>query len=518
MLNKQYSRLRSIFVLCGFFIFLVATRAQQRPNILVIFSDDHTRQTISAYGQSLMQTPHIDRLANEGALLQNCFVTNSLCAPSRAVLLTGKYSHLNGLKDNDVRRQFNGAQQQVQKLLAAGGYQTAWIGKWHLQTLPQGFDFWRVVPDQGNYYEPDFINMNHDTLRYHGYITNLISDFSLDWLGKRDADRPFFLVVGEKATHRSWLPDLQDLGAYDSIHFSEPPNFHDRYEGRIAAQNQDMLVRKTMDPRSDLKAGIDYQKQDKGQYGRMTPEQKAVFKKYYDGVTAEYEQVKNDSAKLEQWKLQRYLKDYLATARSLDRNIGRILAYLDSTGLARNTVVIYASDQGFYMGEHGWFDKRFMYEESLSTPCVIRYPGHIQPGTRLKQMVVNIDFAPTILDAAGLPVPGDIQGRSFLPLLTSAKQQPWRDAMYYHYYEYPEPHRVAPHFGIRTERYKLIRFYGPHTNWELFDLRNDTAEMHNLYAQPAYSKTRVELKKQLDRLIQQYGDTEAASILANDKK
>jgi arylsulfatase A-like enzyme len=505
--------MKSLFRVFCFCLFSVSLQAQSRPNILVIFSDDHTQQTISAYGRSLMQTPNIDRIAREGALLRNTFVTNSLCAPSRAVLLTGKYSHLNGLKDNDERRKFDGTQQQVQKLLKEGGYQTAWIGKWHLQTLPQGFDFWRILPDQGNYYQPDFINMQNDTVRYNGYVSNLISDFSENWLNNRDTSKPFFLVVGEKATHRSWLPDLPDLGSFDKVHFEEPANFHDTYEGRIAAQNQDMMVRKTLVLQSDLKVGVDYYKNKRDQYSRMTDEQKAVFKKYYDGVTAEYETLKNDSARLEEWKFQRYLKDYLATAKSLDRNIGRLLAYLDSAGLTKNTLVIYASDQGFYMGEHGWFDKRFMYEESLRTPCVVRYPGHIKPGTVLNQMVVNIDFAPTLLDAAGLKVPADMQGQSFLGLFSGKKTMPWREAMYYHYYEYPAPHRVAPHFGIRTEQYKLIRFYGPHNSWELFDLKKDAAEMHNLYNLPAYRNTIQQLEGQLKGLVQQYADKEAEAIL-----
>ncbi|HEY1020509.1 MAG TPA: sulfatase [Sediminibacterium sp.] len=494
---------------------LPVTAQQTRPNILVIFSDDHADQTISAYGSRLMQTPNIDRIAREGAILRNVFVTNSLCAPSRAVLLTGKYSHLNGLKDNDVKRSFDGSQQQVQKLLATQQYQTAWIGKWHLQTLPQGFDFWRILPDQGHYYQPDFINMTNDTIRYKGYVTNLISEFSLNWLNQRDTTRPFFLVVGEKATHRSWLPDIPDLGAYDAVDFPEPATFHDKYEGRTAAQKQDMLIRRTMSVKNDLKVRPDYDARN--QFGRFDPEQLAAFKKYYDGIALQYDAVKNDSARLENWKFQRYLKDYLATAKSLDRNIGRILQYLDVTGLAKNTVVIYASDQGFYMGEHGWFDKRFMYEESFRTPFVMRYPGQIIPGTSLDKMVVNIDFAPTILDIAGIKTPLEMQGKSFLPLLTKpGEKTAWRTTIYYHYYEYPEPHRVAPHFGIRTATHKLIRFYGPDDNWELFDLTSDPAELKNLYGQKGYELLTQQLKAELQAQITHYQDTEAAAILAKE--
>ena len=492
---------------------MLGVSAQNKtPNILIIFSDDHADQTISAYGSRMMMTPNIDRIAHEGAILRNTFVTNSLCAPSRAVLLTGKYGHMNGLINNDPRRQFDGTQQQLQKLLATQQYQSAWIGKWHLQTLPQGFDFWRVLPDQGHYYQPDFINKGNDTVRYKGYVTNLISDFSIDWLNRRDKDKPFFLVVGEKATHRSWLPDIQDLGAFDAVNFPEPFNFHDNYEGRTAAGNQDMLVRTTLSVENDLKVRPDYN--SRSQFGRFTPEQLTPFKNYYDKIAIEYDAVKKDSVKLEKWKFQRYIKDYLATARSLDRNIGRILKYLDSTGLAKNTVVIYASDQGFYMGEHGWFDKRFMYEESLRTPFVIRYPGKIKAGTKMDKIVVNIDFAPTLLEIAGVKVPSDMQGQSFWKLLSSpSTKQPWRQGMYYHYYEYPEPHRVAPHFGIRTEQYKLIRFYGPDNHWELFDLKNDKAEMHNLYGNIKYKELTQQLEKQLRALISQYKDKDAGLIL-----
>ncbi len=508
----------NIRILLGFGLAFYAIQlpAQtSKPNILVIFSDDHAQQTISAYGSRMMQTPNIDRIAKEGAILQNTFVTNSICAPSRAVLLTGKYSHINGLKDNSPKRLFDGTQQQVQKLLHAQQYQTAWVGKWHLQSLPQGFDFWRILPDQGNYYQPDFINMKNDTVRYNGYVTNLISDFAVDWLNGRDANKPFFLVVGEKATHRNWMPDIQDLGAFDAVNFPEPGNFHDDYKGRRAAAEQDMMIRKTLGITNDLKVHVNYN--DKSMFHRFTPEQQAAFKNYYDKISEEYDKIKNDSTKLQRWKFERYIKDYLATAKSLDRNIGRILHYLDSTGLAKNTVVIYTSDQGFYMGEHGWFDKRFMYEESLRTPFVMRYPGKIKPGTSINNMVVNIDFAPTFLEIAGAEIPDDMQGKSFLQLVSQPKQTTvWRDAMYYHYYEYPDPHRVAPHFGVRTGQYKLIRFYGPHNSWELFDMKADKAEMHNLYGQSKYTEPIKKLKAQLKELIRLYKDEEAAGILSKE--
>lgn len=494
-------------------VFQLSVIAQvKRPNILVIFSDDHTQQTISAYGSKLMETPNIDRIAREGAILKNTFVTNSICAPSRAVLLTGKYSHINGLLDNSANRRFDGSQQQVQKLLGSAGYQTAWIGKWHLQTLPQGFDYWTVLPDQGNYYQPDFINMHKDTVRSKGYVTNVISDFSLNWLDKRDTTKPFFLVVGEKATHRNWMPDIQDLGAFENVKFPMPANFYDAYDNRQAALEQDMTIDKTMLIGDDLKMNVDYSKP--GMFGRLNPAEKAAYKKYFDQVGIEYNKVKDNPTELVKWKYQRYLRDYLSTAKSLDRNIGRILAYLDATGLAKNTIVIYTSDQGFYMGEHGWFDKRFMYEESLRTPFVIKYPGHIKPKTVVNDMVVNIDFTPTILEMAQLPIPSDIQGKSFATILTNpTAPKSWRKAMYYHYYEYPQPHKVPAHFGIRTERYKLIRFYGPFDQWELFDLSTDKAEMHNLYGKQGYESLTLSLKKQLLSLAGEYKDEVAIAIL-----
>jgi arylsulfatase A-like enzyme len=500
--------------------YCAAVMAQQHtkaPNILVIFSDDHAYQAISAYGSQLMQTPNIDRIAREGAIFQNACVTNSLCAPSRAALLTGKYSHINGLKVNNISNPFNIKQELFSRLLKQNHYQTSWIGKWHLQTLPgDAFDYWRVVPDQGQYYNPDFIGQANDTVRINGYITDVISELSFDWLNHRDTSKPFCLVIGEKATHRSWLPDLQDLGVFDGQTFPLPPNFYDDYKNRIAAKNQDMTVDKTMLLDYDLKVHANYG--EKGMYGRMSPEQRNAFKNYYDKVTKDFDEHRYKGKALVEWKYQRYLKDYLSTARSLDRNIGKILDYLDKKGLTANTVVIYASDQGFYMGEHGWFDKRFMYEESMKTPVVMRYPGVVKPGTSVREMIMNIDFAPTLLNIAGVAVPASIQGTSFLPLLKEGKVKDWRKAAYYHYYEYPEPHRVAPHFGVRTAQYKLIRFYGPADAWELYDLQKDPAEMKNLYAEKKNSQLVVSLKQQLKSLITRYKDNEAMKIFEKEVK
>lgn len=490
--------------------------SQTRPNIVFIFSDDHAYQAIGAYGNRYAKTPNIDRIAREGALLKNNLVTNSICGPSRATLLTGKYSHMNGYPRND-RTRFDITQTLFPKELQKGGYQTAWVGKMHLNSLPEGFDFWRILPGQGRYYNPQFIGQPNDTTSHEGYVTDLITDFSLDWIGKRNASKPFFIIIGHKATHREWSPDLQDLGAYDQVEFPLPANFHDQYEGREAAARQDMSIEKSMNLRNDLKVHVDYD--NNGLYRHLTPAQKEVFRTYFEGVTKDFDEKRPGGRALAEWKYQRYLKDYFSTANSLDRNIGKVLDYLDKTGLAKNTVVIYASDQGFYLGEHGWFDKRFMYEESLKTPFVIRYPGVIRPGTKIDQLISNIDWAPTMLDIAGVKIPADMQGKSFVPLL-SAKMEgkvPWRKSAYYHYYEFPEPHHVYPHFGVRTARYKLMKFYGGIDSWELYDLNTDPTEQRNLYGIKGHERIVTLLKAELKQLIIAYKDDQALALLENSR-
>jgi len=493
-----------------------AQTAQQktfRPIIIFIFSDDHAYQTISAYGNTLVQTPNIDRIASSGAIFKNTFITNSICGPSRACLLTGKYSHINGYKLNE--KSFDINQQVFPELLQQNGYQTAWIGKMHLGAIPNGLDYCNILPGQGSYYNPDFVDGKRDTTRYNGYVTDITTNLSVDWLNNRDKSKPFFLVVGQKATHREWFPDIQDLGIYDSINFPLPPTFYDNYEGRLAAEKQDMTIDKTMRLKEDLKVHVDYEKD--WLFRRLTPEQRKAYYDYYEGkVSKEFDEKKLSGKALVEWKYQRYLKDYLATAHSLDRNIGRILDYVDKNGLAENTIVIYASDQGFYMGEHGWFDKRFMYEESLRTAFVMRYPGVIKPGTVINKFTLGIDWAPTILDIAGVKVPADIQGVSIVPLLTSQKTPAnWRKEMYYHYYEFPQPHHVYPHFGIRTEKYKLIRFYGGIDTWELFDIEKDPHELHNIYNDKKYTKLISSLKTSLQNLIVAYKDEDALKIMGN---
>lgn len=509
---------KSILVICCLFCFVPAVFAQtkERPNIIFIFSDDHAYQSIGAYGNKLAKTPNIDRIAREGALLKNNLVTNSICGPSRATLLTGKYSHINGYRNND-RTKFDITQLLFPDLLQKGGYQTAWIGKLHLNSLPTGFDYWNVLPGQGIYYNPEFITAPNDTIRKKGYVADIITESSLDWINRRDEKKPFFLVVGQKSVHREWYPDLQDLGAYDEVNFPLPKTFYDDYAGRAAAKDQDMSIEKTMRLREDLKIHLDYDQVPGYRY--FSDENKKAFKDYYDKITKEFDDKKLSGKALTEWKYQRYIKDYLATANGLDRNIGKILDYLDKTGLSKNTVVIYASDQGFYMGEHGWFDKRFIYEESLKTPFIIRYPGVITPGTKVDQLISNIDWAPTVLDLAGADIPEEIQGKSFLPLLSKNVQAntPWRDAAYYHYYEFPEPHHVYPHFGVRTKRYKLVRFYGGIDTWELFDLEKDPHELKNVYAEKANAGIVNGLKAQLKTLMVRYKDDEALKILNSRK-
>ena len=515
-LEKHYSTgMIRIFIFALFFIALLFAHdasAQEKPNILFIISDDHSLQSINTYSGQYNLSPNIDRIGNEGAVFRNAFVTNSICAPSRAVLLTGKYSHINGHRDNKSR--FDAGQDVFARRLQQGGYETAWIGKWHLEAYPQGFNYWKILPGQGFYYNPDFISMQGDTSRVDGYCTDLITDIALQWLNHREKDKPFCLVVGEKATHRTWMPDLQDLGKFDSAEFALPENFWDDYKGRKAAEKQFMTI-ETLRLNYDLKLQADTGF-GKANYTRFNPDQKKEWDAYYDQVERNFKSQNLAGKALTEWKYQRYMRDYLSTALSLDRNIGRLLDYLEEHGLKENTIVVYTSDQGFYMGEHRWFDKRFMYEESMRMPLVMRYPQKIKPGTEIDDLVVNIDFAPTLLSAGGVTVPGEIQGKSFLPLLDGEKHQ-WREAVYYHYYEYPDEHRVMPHFGIRTKRYKLIRFYGDDDFWELYDLRNDPGEMRNLYGDTGYEKITRRLKEDLRRLIRDYDDREAMAMLNEDK-
>lgn len=487
------------------------TALTKQPNIVFIMTDDHSYQTLSAYDRRFIQTPGLDRIAGEGVLFTNSFVANSICGPSRACMLTGKHSHANGFRDN--HDQFDGSQQTFPKLLQQAGYQTAIIGKWHLKSEPTGFNYWNILPDQGNYYNPDFIDKNGKK-RFEGYVTNLITDFSIDWMKQRDATKPFCLLVHHKAVHRIWMPETKYLKLFKDQKFPIPSNFYDDYSGRTAAGKQEMSIIKDMDLVYDLKMldkeGIiqtHYRNAYKnGEYARMTDAQRKAWDEVYDPIIRHFLEAKLEGKALAEWKYNRYMQDYLASVRSLDDNVGRLLDYLDESGLAENTVVVYTSDQGFYMGEHGWFDKRFMYEESFRTPLLMRLPKAYHAHGKVSQLVQNIDYAPTFLELAGVSVPEDIQGQSLLPLLKGEKPAGWRKSLYYHFYEFPGEHAVRRHCGIRTDRYKLIHFYNDIDTWELFDLKKDPSEMTNLIDNPKYKPLIDDLKTQLKQLQEKYND------------
>lgn len=524
--------------LCAF-LSLIATAgaalAQSRPNILIIVSDDHAYQAIGAYGSPYHGTPRIDQLAAQGATYSNAFVTNSLCGPSRACLLTSKYSNINGFKDNFSR--FDPGQPTFASHLSAAGYQTAWIGKWHLGSLPRHFNYFKILPEQGYYYNPDFIDMHNDTTRLPGYCTNVITDLSVDWLKNRDTSKPFCLVVGEKATHRSWIPDTADLGAFDQVDFPLPENFYEIDSGRYAARVNNMNIAHTMRLGYDLKMEADTGF-GSDNYTRFTPSQKQYFDHYYDSIYTDFKKRHLQGKALTKWKYERYMRDYYATAQSLDRNIGRIVDYIDKSGLGANTIVIYTSDQGMYTGQHGWFDKRYMYEESFKTPFIVRYPPLIKPGTQDSSMVMLLDVAPTFMQLAGLKVPKDMQGKSLIPVF-KGQGKDFRKEVFYHYYEYPNEHNALPHFGIRTKRYSLIRFYSPSAEnkkklidqgsllineynpkdyWELYDLQTDPHEDHNIYEQNKNSTLVKSLKKDLKRLILVYQQKDAGKILKHSTR
>ncbi|MFU8892815.1 MAG: sulfatase [Luteolibacter sp.] len=487
---------------------LLAEKPKQ-PNILFIFSDDHALQAITAYGNSRyaehFQTPHLDRLAADGALFVNSFCANSICGPSRACVLTGKHSVHNGFVDNSSR--FDGSQPTVNKYLGAAGYETAVIGKWHLVTKPVGFDHWEVLPGQGSYWNPDFIQMDGTKKRFEGYVTDIITDKTIDWLENReDKDKPFFLMSQHKAPHRNWMPAERHLMLFEGIDLPEPETLFDDYANRsVALQKQemtisdhffwgwDMFFHEAPPAAAGMMDGL-----INHEYRRMTPLQQRSFdfaygprqQKFLDDLAAG----KLSAKDITRWKYQRYIKNYLRTIRAVDENIGRLMEYLEEAGLADNTIVIYSSDQSFFLGEKGWYDKRWMFEESLTMPFILRWPGVVKPGIRPEAMIQNIDYAPTFLDAAGLEIPADIQGRSLLPILKNEGQTPddWRDAIYY-FYTGEDTHAVAAHDGVRTERYKL--FYLPRTKeWQLFDLVEDSNEMHSVHADPAYTEVFAEMK------------------------
>ncbi|MCF8302949.1 MAG: sulfatase [Bacteroidales bacterium] len=483
--------------------------AKNRPNIVFIMTDDHATQAISCYGSDLNKTPHIDRMADQGMRFANAFVTNSISAPSRAVALTGKYSHLNGIKDNhDV---FDSTQVTFPKLLRANGYETAIVGKWHLKSRPSGFDYWNVLPGQGLYYNPEFIKMGKDTV-YEGYVTDITTDLALEWLEKRNSDKPFMMMIHHKAPHRNWMPDTNYLDKYDERQFPKPASFYDDYEGREHMKDQKLTIAEHMDIAWDFKVPCDtcpikkVNRIPRNAYpvvlNRMTPQQRQAWEEGYVEEIKKFYSTDFTPEERTDWNFQRYMEDYLRTIISVDNSIGKINQYLEKHGLAENTLVIYTSDQGFFLGEHGIFDKRYMYEESLRTPLIMKYPGKIKKGLVNEAMVQNIDFAPTFLDVAGVEIPGAMQGRSLTPLFRVPDLESWRDAVYYRFYA--NGWGVPKHHGVRTENFKLIHFETDPNSWELYNLKEDPHELNNLYGEPEYREKIRELKDKMEALEDKY--------------
>lgn len=514
----RFSSSAQLILFASFVVLGVArVGAEERPNILFIFSDDHAIKSISAYGGPLAEvapTPNIDRLAKEGAIFLNSFCANSICGPSRATILTGKHSHKNGFMRN-TGRGFDQSQWTVAKTLQAGGYNTAVIGKWHLKTDPVGFDYWEILPGQGNYYNPAFIQMDGSQKRFEGYATDLTTDKAINWLERRDTTKPFFLMCQHKAPHRTFAPALRHLDAFEDVVIPEPDNLFDDYANRSATlATNEMEIDRHFDwaydakIRKDERGTIELPAPDRygtPEYNRMSDDQKKVWDAHFGprnqdflAAFAEGELTHDDVVR---WKYRRYMRNYLGTVKAVDESVGRLLDYLDDNDLAENTIVIYSSDQGFYLGEHGWYDKRWMFEESFRMPFVIRWPEAIEPGSRPSELIQNIDYAPTFLDVAGLDIPAEVQGRSLTPLLRGEKSE-WRSSLYYAYYELGE-HAVPQHFGVRTDRHKLIYF--PKSNeWNLFDLEVDPAEMQSVHDEPAYRDVRQSLTSEFERLRKQY--------------
>jgi arylsulfatase A-like enzyme len=490
-------RTTPICVLLALALGLVTSRANAaadaRPNILFIMSDDHAAHAMTCYGSVINQTPHLDRIAKEGARLDRCFVTNSICTPSRATILTGKYSHLNGVP---VFNRFDGSQPNVAKMLQAAGYYTSVVAKWHLTSDPTGFDDWDILPGQGRYHDPVFINKDGKRV-VKGYCSDVTTDIALAFLEKRPKDKPFFMMLHHKAPHRPWEPSEKYKAMFADKHIPEPETLRDDYKGRAdAIKNCRQKVFTDLN-RRDLKLGPppkELSKADAEKWMGEVPTEVEVGGKILKGE------------ELHAWMYQRYMQDYLACVQSVDDNVGRVLDYLDQNKLADNTLVIYTSDQGFFLGDHGLYDKRFMYEESLKMPFIARWPaGGIKSGTTSDAMAINTDFAPTFLAAAGLPTPPDMQGRSLLPILKGERPADWRTSMYYRYYHDPGDHKTAAHLGVRTETHKLIHFW-KQDQWELYDLVKDPDELHNVYADPAQQETVQKLKDELARLKRETKD------------
>ena len=490
------------------------TAANQKPNIVFIMADDHAVKAISAYGSEigkLAPTPNIDRLAKNGAIFNQNYNTNSLCGPSRAVIFTGKHSHQNGFRMNGER--FDNSQQTLPKILQQNGYQTAVIGKWHLSDEPTGFDYWKILDDQGKYYNPDFITAE-DTTRVTGYAQDLITDYSIDWMKQRNKEQPFFLMIHHKAPHRNWMPALRHTTLYDSVEFPLPDTYFPDFENQQAAEEQLQTIYEDMYEGHDLKLskhkGTDSLAANpwKDDFERMTAEQKEKWNAAYRPKNDAFWEKDLHGKDLAKWKGQRYLREYMATIASVDESVGRILDYLEAQGLDENTLVVYTSDQGFYLGENGWFDKRYMYETSFRMPLLMQYPKEIEAGSVISEMTQNLDFAPTFLDMAGIEIPEDMQGISFKKVLYGEEAEIGRDAIYYHYYDFPAFHMVKRQYGIKTDRYKLIHFYDDIDTWEFYDLEKDPKEQNNLIDAEEYQDEVEMMHQKLDSVQQHYQVTE----------
>ncbi len=471
----------------------------KKPNILFILSDDHACQAIGAYGSIVNQTPNLDRIASEGGVFRQSFCCNSLCAPSRASILTGKHSHVNG--QLTLGESFDGSQDTYPKLLQQAGYQTALVGKWHLNSEPTGFDYWKILPGQGYYYNPDYITAE-GTVRHEGFVTDLTTDFTLDWLqNQRDASRPFAMMCHFKAPHRPWQPAPRYFDLYEDAHIPEPPTLFDDYADRsdVLKQNEMQVSRdfymdydlKVLDagPNADYFPKATPGMLKGGERERMTDAQRAAWDAAYEPRNEVLRRKRLSHDEMTRWALQRYLKDYLRCIAGIDDNVGRLLDWLDESGLAEDTLVVYCSDQGFYLGEHGWYDKRWMFEESMRMPLLMRWPGVVEAGSVYEQMVQNIDYAPTLLEAAGIPVPEEMHGRSMLPVIREGKTI--HTHLYYHYFDHGG-HGVAKHDGVRNDRYKLIHFYTV-PEYNLFDLQEDPHEMRSLHNDPAHAGLLAEM-------------------------
>ena len=517
-MNQNYSLLLLLFLtLFGFGP--QDLRADQKPNIVFIFSDDHAPHAIGAYNgwlKSVNPTPRIDQLANQGMLFEKSFCTNSICGPSRAVIMTGKHSHKNGFMNNG--NSFNWNQQTFPKILRKAGYTTALYGKSHLKGNPKGFDDWKVLPGQGDYYNPDLITPK-GRVRIDGHCTDVVTDLAVEWLKTgRDKTKPFMLMVQHKAPHRNWMPALRHLPLYDDVKIPEPTTLFDKWEDNAPpARHQELEIDRHMDINYDLFLDLtaDYEgapsqkRQDRSAWRnmkKMTKDQLSSWRAFYGPRDKAFHEANLSGKELVRWKFQRYAKNYLRCVRGVDDSVGKIQDTLKNLKLDDNTVVIYSSDQGFYIGDHGWYDKRWMYEESLMMPLIVKWPGVTKPDSRSVQMVQNLDYAQTFLEMAGAEIPSNMQGRSLVPILKNGKADDWRDSIYYHYYEYPSVHMIPRHYGIRTERYKLIHFYQFGNEWEMYDLKEDPDELTNIYGKADKKSLQKDLKEQLVAIRKFYDD------------